>query len=93
MQEIEQHTILMFERSQRVKRLSHILDYKKKETYEKIVGKMNRIEDFKAQKQIISNQKREVQEEISRKKAAYAEKFEKIFKNKGIEVLLFCYIF
>jgi len=93
MQEIEQHTMIMFERSQRVKRLSHILDYKKKETYEKIMEKMNRIEDFIVQKQIISNQKREMQEEISRKKAAYAQKFEKIFKNKGIEVLLFYYNF
>jgi len=49
--------------------------------------KMNRIEDYKVQKNIIANQKREMQEQISRKKQQYAEKFEKIFKNKGIEDL------
>ena len=47
----------------------------------------DRIEDFKNQKNMIANQKREMQEEISRKKAEYSEKFEKMFKNKGIEVI------
>ena len=89
MQDSEQHTMVMFERSQRVQRLSHILEYQKKETLEKIMEKMNRIEDFKNQKSVIANQKRQMQEDISRKKAQYAEKFEKIFKNKGIEVRVY----
>ncbi len=38
------------------------------------------------QKEMISQQKREMQEEIGRKKQEYAEKFEKMFKNKNIEV-------
>lgn len=73
------------EKEENIKRIARMQEYERAKTLERLQEKSMRLEEFKLQKSIIADKKREIQDEISRKKQEYVEKFEKIFKKKNID--------
>jgi len=89
MQAMEEHSLNRFEKSQNIKRISHIQEYHRHQLQEQIEEKFQRIDEFKRQKSLISIQKREMANEIEKKKQEYSNKFEKLFKKKNIDVRIY----
>lgn len=57
---------------------------RREETLEWIKNKADKVDEFNAQKSIINDQKRQIQDEITRKKQEYSERFNSIFQQKTI---------
>ena len=87
MEKSEMRTIKRIEKEEGLKRLANLQEYERSKILERLSDKDMRIEEFKTQKSIIAEKKRQTQEEINRKKAEYAEKFESIFRKKTIDVI------
>jgi hypothetical protein len=85
MEKCESSTIRKMEKEDTIKRISRIQNYERMKIMEKLEEKSLRLDEFKFQKSIISEKKREMQDDINRKKQEYVEKFEKIFKKKNID--------
>lgn len=86
MQMLEEHAIHRFEKSENIKRIAHIQEYNRHKLQEKIGGKFEKIEEFQRQKARLSIQKREMANEIIKKKQEYSTKFELLFKKKNLDV-------
>jgi hypothetical protein len=83
----EMSTIKRSEKSRIIKRMHNVEEYKKEKKLEEINEKMRRAEEFKYQKQLMLEKKKEISDEIERQKREVMEKFDKIMKkNKGINV-------
>jgi hypothetical protein len=72
------------EKEQNMRRISQMKEEEREKTLERLNEKSQRLDEFKLQKSLIADKKREIQEEINRKKQQYIEEFDKIFKKKSI---------
>jgi len=60
-------------------------DYSRMTILKRIEHKKRHFEDFKYQKEYLSQKRKEVKDEIARKKIEYKEKFDLIFKSKNLD--------
>ena len=68
-----------------IKQLERMNANKREKTLRWIMNKGDRIEKFKLQQQILSERKRKVKDEVTRKKAEYEYQFQKMFHKKNID--------
>ena len=68
-----------------LKQLERMNANKREKTLRWIINKGDRIEKFKLQQQILSERKRKVKDEVTRKKAEYEYQFQKMFHKKNID--------
>ena len=68
-----------------IKQLERMNANKREKTLRWIINKGDRIEKFKLQQQILSERKRKVKDEVTRKKAEYEYQFQKMFHKKNID--------
>ena len=68
-----------------LKQLERMNANKREKTLRWIMNKGDRIEKFKLQQQILSERKRKVKDEVTRKKAEYEYQFQKMFHKKNID--------
>ena len=68
-----------------LKQLERMNANKREKTLRWIMNKGDRIEKFKLQQQILSERKRKVKYEVTRKKAEYEYQFQKMFHKKNID--------
>ena len=73
------------EKEEKFKQLSRIDANEREKVIERINEKSQRQAEFRIQRSFIAEQKREIFDEVSRKKKDYTQKFEQLFKKKKID--------
>ena len=73
------------EKQNNIKELNKKNKIEKENTLKWIKNKMDKMENFKLQKQLISERKRKIRDDIIKKKEEYDEEFKKMFHKKNID--------
>jgi hypothetical protein len=84
MERSEMNTRRRLEKEEIIRRIARMQEEERARTLMRLNEKSQRLDEFKSQKSMIADKKREVQDEISRKKQEYIERFDKIFKKKTL---------
>lgn len=72
------------EQEEKIRQTEVMQMQRREETIEWIKNKTGRVDKFNSQKSVINEQKRQIQDEITRKKQEYSGKFNQIFHQKNI---------
>ena len=84
-EKIEENYKKFLEKQKHMKELENNKDLKREKAMKEIEDKNERIEKFKEEQQLISERKKQVRDEIVRKKEEYDNKFQKMFHKKNID--------
>ncbi len=84
MERSEMNTRKRLEKEENIRIISKIQEDERQKTFQRLNDKSQKLDEFISQKSMIAEKKRQVQDEISRKKQEYVERFEKIFKKKTL---------
>ena len=84
MERSENNTRKRLDKEENIRIIAKMQEDERHRTFQRLNDKSQRLDEFISQKSMIASKKREVQDEISRKKQEYVERFEKIFKKKTL---------
>ena len=82
---MEENMEKRLERENNIKRVAQMKENYRMETLSEIMRKNEKVEQYKKQKEMISEQKRLIADEISKKKQEFSGRFETIFSKKSID--------
>jgi hypothetical protein len=84
MEKSEINTRKRLEKEENIRRIANMQEEERRRTFQRLNEKNQRLDEFIFQKSMIAGKKREIQDEISRKKQEYVERFDKIFRKKTL---------